>query len=128
MIFVVWQHILYAHGAYFMNRFGSLDIWSTQGMEKSHYRAKGVYFKNTRHGGGLVRSNYLKEMFDWFYRTTFGRKRVMERARESLLAKEARRAAHRKLAQRWRTSQGPVRHALWRASRIRKGKLWARAA
>ena len=39
------QHILYAHAAYFMNEYGSLDMWSTQGMEKSHYRAKGVYFK-----------------------------------------------------------------------------------
>ena len=73
MVYIVWQHILYAHGAYFMNKFGSLDIWSTQGMEKYHYRAKGVYFKNTRHGGGgLVRSSYLREMFDWFYHTTFG--------------------------------------------------------
>ena len=43
-------------------------------MERSHYQAKGSYFKNTRHGGGVKKSNALHEMFDWFYRTLGGRK------------------------------------------------------
>ena len=54
------QHILFAHGAWFMNKYGSLEMWSTQGMEKSHYRARGVFFKHTRHGGGRIPSNYLR--------------------------------------------------------------------
>jgi hypothetical protein len=87
------QHILFAHGAYFMDKYGSLEIWSTQGMEKSHYRARGVYFKNTRHGGGRVRSYYLEEMFNWFFRNTFGRKIRMERANNTMLARVARRRA-----------------------------------
>ena len=62
------QHIVHAHGAYFMNKYGSLNIWSTQRMEKSNYRARGVYFKNTQHGGGAsqggIRTNYLQEMFN----------------------------------------------------------------
>lgn len=74
-----------------MDKYGSLEIWSTQGMEKSHYRARGVYFKNTRHGGGKVRSNYLEEMFNWFFRNTFGRKIRVERAQATLLARAARR-------------------------------------
>lgn len=57
------QHIIYAHGAYFMDKYGSLDMWSSQGMEKSHYKLRGVYFKNARHGGGAfsrgTHTNYL---------------------------------------------------------------------
>ena len=74
-----------------MEKYGSLEIWSTQGMEKSHYRARGVFFKNTRHGGGRVRSNYLEEVFNWFFRNTFGRKLRMERAQATSLARAAQR-------------------------------------
>ena len=84
------QHIIHAHGAYFMNKYGSLDMFSTQGMEKLHYPARGVYFKNTWHRGGQVRSNYLAEMFNWFFRYTFGRVQNMERANASTIAKKAR--------------------------------------
>ena len=61
------QHIWFAHDGWFMNNYGSLEMWSTQGMEKSHYRARGVFFKHTPHGGGKIRSIYLKEMFNWFF-------------------------------------------------------------
>ena len=118
------QHILYAHAAYFMNEYGSLDMWSTQGMEKSHYRAKGVYFKNTRHGGGKTRSNYLIEMFNWFYRYTFGRKLCMEKAQTSKIAKAVRNEAKAKSSLKWRAGTGPARHAAWRSTRTREGKIW----
>ena len=72
VVFMVLQHILYAHAGYFLDKYGSLALWSTQGMERSHYQAKGAYFKNTRHGGGLMKSNALHEMFNWFYRNLGG--------------------------------------------------------
>lgn len=121
---LLWQHILYAHAAYFMNEYGSLDMWSTQGMEKSHYRARGVYFKNTRHGGGKTRSNYLIEMFNWFYRYTFGRKLCMEKAQTSKIAKAVRNEAKAKSSLKWRAGTGPARHAAWRSTRTREGKIW----
>ena len=37
-----------------MNKYGSLYIFSTQGMEKLHYQARGVFFKKTRHGSGRI--------------------------------------------------------------------------
>ena len=37
-------------------------------MEKSHYQARTSFFRSTRHGGGQIRSNVLKELFNWFYR------------------------------------------------------------
>ncbi len=113
------QHILFAHG-------GSLEIFSTQGMEKSHYRARGVYFKNTRHGGGIVRTTYLVEMFNWFYRTTFSRVRSRERAHASNIARQTHLAARASNSQRWRNSTCPVRHATWRHTMIRQGKLWVK--
>ena len=42
-------------------------------MEKSHYQAKAVYFKGTRHGGGKRKSNAFHEMFNWFYRSITGK-------------------------------------------------------
>ena len=81
------QHILFAHGGWFMNKYGSLEMWSTQGMEKSHYRARGVFFKHTGHGSGKICSIYLKEMFNWFFRCTFGRYLSREIAQKSALAK-----------------------------------------
>ena len=45
------QHILLAHGAIFLDKYSSMGIWSSQGMECSHYEEKVVNFKNTRHGG-----------------------------------------------------------------------------
>ena len=60
-------------------------------MEKSHYQARGVFFKNTCHGGGRVCSNYLKEMFNWFFWCTFGRNVSKEITQKSTLAKVLRR-------------------------------------
>ena len=61
------QHILFIHNAYFAVQ-GPLATWSTQGMEKSHYQACTSFFRSTRHGGGQIRSNALKELFNQFYR------------------------------------------------------------
>ena len=122
----VWciKHILYAHGAFYMDHYGSLDIWSTQGMEKSHYQAKGVYFKNTWHGGGATHSNYLQEMFNWFFRHTFGRTRKMEKAKKSELAKKLRMASRIAASEKWKRSQAALRHAAWRSTKVRNGSVW----
>lgn len=56
-------HILYTYDLWFVDKYGSLIVWSAQDMERSHYRAQDTYFKSTHHGGGVARSNALKEMF-----------------------------------------------------------------
>ena len=93
-------------------------------MEKSHYRARGVYFKNTRHEGGKTRSNYLVELFNWFYRYTFGRKLSMEKAQSNKIAKVVRNEGKAKLSLKWRAGTGPARHATWRSTRTWEGKIW----
>ena len=49
-----YMHILYAHKSFSHDEYGSLALWSNQGMEQSHYQTKAAYFKNTRHGGGYI--------------------------------------------------------------------------
>ena len=95
-IALFFQHILYAHGPWFVKQYGPLAIWNTQGMEKSHYRAKAAYFKNSRHGGGTTRSNALHEMFDWFYRCLSGRSYKATKAKKSSLAKAVREVTRRR--------------------------------
>ena len=113
-----------------MNEYGSLDIWSTEGMEKSHYKARGLYFKNTRHGGGAcaegVRTNCLYEMFNWFYRTIFGRVFARERAQQSKIAKEARKDAKKSTHDKWLGTRAPYRHAIWQAQMRRQGRSWVK--
>jgi len=43
---------LYAHGPWFLKEYGSLGVWQCQGMEKSHWRARGNWQKHTNHDGG----------------------------------------------------------------------------
>ena len=78
------QHILYAHGPYFVEEYGSLALWRNQGMERSHYQAKAAYFKNTQHSGGKDQSNALHEMFNWFYQALIGNSERKARGNLSL--------------------------------------------
>ena len=60
------QHILYNHLPWFAKQYEWPRIWSTQGLEKSHYQACGAFFRHTRHGGGRERVDSLREVFEWF--------------------------------------------------------------
>lgn len=44
-----YMHILYLHAPWFAKEYGSLGIWNTQGMEKSHKQARVAYHKSTQH-------------------------------------------------------------------------------
>ena len=71
--FLFLQHILYAHAPWFANEYGSLGIWNTQGMEKSHKQERVAYHKSSQHGGGSTLLNPLVQMFQWFYRRIVSR-------------------------------------------------------
>ena len=65
MKFQMKQHILYNHLPWFAKQYGAPGIWSTQGLEKSHYQARSAFFRHTRHGGGTERTNKIcNEMVD----------------------------------------------------------------
>ncbi|MCO5575390.1 hypothetical protein L7F22_029190 [Adiantum nelumboides] len=115
---------VYAHGAYFMNEYGSFNVKSTQGMENLHYHAKGVYFKNTQYRAGKVPSNYLVRIFDWFLWTIFGRVGVKEHAQNSVLGKEVQRQAHVVRFKHWCSLQASQGHQAWQALRLHQWQVW----
>ena len=49
-----------------------LGQWSAQGMERSHWQARGAYHNHTRHGGGTGGSNALEELFMWHFLMMLG--------------------------------------------------------
>ena len=53
-------------------------------MEKSHYQARGAYFRHTQHGGGTIRANSFKEVFFRFYQRVIleNRKTEMKKAKK----------------------------------------------
>ena len=59
--FPMKQHILYNHLPWFAKKYGAPGIWSTQGLEKSHYQARGAFFRHTRRGGGRERAETVYE-------------------------------------------------------------------
>lgn len=84
-----YMHILYAHGPWLIKEHGSLGVWQCQGMEKSHWVARGNWQKHTNHDGGrqLVgdktkSASYQLMRFD--YRMMFHRRR--KRAEGAVLA------------------------------------------
>lgn len=111
------QHSLYAHGPWFMKKYGSLAIWNTQGMEKSHYKAKA--FKNSRHGGGKGLSNALVHIFQWFYRGVLSRQCDKDVGLSSMLS-----SSNSKRRTAWMSSNASTRHTQWRMSRVRIGNRW----
>lgn len=49
-------------------KYGSLAVWSTQGMEKSHYAAKTAYMKHSQHDGTAQHNSSILQVFQWWYR------------------------------------------------------------
>ena len=73
-------HILKVHGPYFA-KVGSLEIRSTQGLERSHWQACYGFQRATNHGGGQgievpiedgsshhTASNPMIQLLQWWYR------------------------------------------------------------
>jgi len=73
LLLFCWQHILYAHGPWFVKDYGNLGIWNTQEIEKSHKQVRIAYHKSNQHRGGSTLSNPLVQMFQWFYRRIVSR-------------------------------------------------------
>lgn len=126
LCFVLMQHILFNHGPYFAKTYGSLSIWSTQGMEKTHYMARTGYFKHTRHGGGKDRANSLLELHQWTYRRLIHRARQKELLKHSEITRLLQHIHKEKRQRAWEDSTARELHANWRQSRVRSGKRWAR--
>ena len=120
-----WQHILHNHIPWFAKQYGYPAIWSTQGMEKTHYQARGAYFRHTQHGGGTVRANSFKEVYFWFYRKIILRskkEKSLQLKKDAQTLQISRSILQRRL--RWKQSSAEQNLAAWRATKGRQNKVW----
>ena len=93
-------------------------------MEHSHYQAKAVYFKKTRHGGGKVKSNAMHEMFNWFYRVSAGRARRKTRVKNALRCKITK-VINVRRSEAYHASCAKERLQQWVATKRRCGSSWS---
>lgn len=130
-----YMHILLVHGPYYATQ-GSLAIWSTQGMERSHWQARCAYQRSTDHGGGhghkdittneRVVSNPMLQLLQWWYRRIeirFAKKLVQCSPPEPPNAESIARALERRRSG-YNNSEARERHAIWRQQRQRVGRRW----
>jgi hypothetical protein len=63
-----YVHVLVKHCIWFIENYGSLAVWSCQGMEKMHYAAKSAFQRHTQHGGGTGRVSPIVQTYEWWYK------------------------------------------------------------
>jgi hypothetical protein len=56
------------YSSWFVKQYGIHAVWSTQGMEKSHYQAKISFHKHTQHSGTAKHHSAIVQTFEWWYR------------------------------------------------------------
>lgn len=62
------QHVFIKHAPWFVETYGSLSVWSCQGMEYSHHAAKSAYHKHTQHGGSKNKKSPLLQTYEHWFR------------------------------------------------------------
>jgi hypothetical protein len=124
---VQWQHVVVRHAPFFLERYGSLAVWSCQGMENSHHAAKTTYQRHTQHCGGKTKKSALVQTYQHWYRIIAHRFRNQEAEAlnvedlEEALSAEAKIQARRDASI---NSSSAAHSALWRSNCIRKGSKW----
>ena len=120
------QHVMVKHTPYFLRRYGSLAVWSCQGMENSHHAAKSAYQRHTQHFGGKVKKSPLVQTYQHWYRIIahwFRNKDTILTAidLEAKLQGESAILARREASRR---SSAAAHSALWREKCTRVGSKW----
>lgn len=126
---IALQHVFVKHAAWFVSEYGSLSVWSCQGMEYSHYAAKSAYQRHTQHEGGKSKKSPLIQTYQHWYRIIQHRFRETEKQtrldNEALHAEtnidEVRIWIKREAAI---NSSVALHAALWRAKCDRVGSKW----
>jgi hypothetical protein len=103
--------------------YGILVVWSTQGMEQSHYATKTSFVKHSRHNNTSLRHSAIVQSFQWRYRVTqhreIQREKKIIKARNPIIL-----AAQAATEKRWQASNlttANARHAEWRRDCICDG-------
>lgn len=108
-----------------MSTYGSLAVWSTQGMEKSHYTAKTVYHKHTQHSGTVARRSAIIQTYEWWFRVIQHREyEIIKRAEQLQNAPFVDHQLRARRLQSFLNSSAQAKHVAWRESRLRHGRIW----
>lgn len=125
MFVVFLQHAIIRHAPFFVERYGSLAVWSCQGMENSHHAAKSAYHRHTQHRGGKTKKSPLVQTFQHWYRIISHRFRnkevVVDECQFDVLSTEEAVAARRAASL---NSAAAAHTALWRAKCTRVGSKY----
>lgn len=128
VLYLCVQHVLVKHGPWFVENYGSLSVWSCQGMEKSHHAAKAATQGHTQHGGTAARTSVIVQQYEWWYRciqhryTRKEQKRLAESRAIPVDPSAIAAAARRRDA--WWASGAAEALGAWRSSRHRDGNRW----
>lgn len=119
------QHVLVRHANFFVETYGSLAVWSCQGMENSHHAAKTTYQRHTQHSGGKHRKSAIVQTFQNWYRIIAHRFRnkdlnIKQNSFSTLMGEEA--VAARRAANL--NSSSAAHSAIWRAKCTRQGSRY----
>ena len=120
------QHVIVRHAPFFVKKYGSLAVWSCQGMENSHHAAKSAYQRHTQHSGGKSKKSPLVQTFQHWYKIIAHRFRnrntTLNAAElEANLQGEAATLARREASLR---SASAAHTAMWREKCTRVGSKW----
>lgn len=118
------QHVIVKHSAWFVAKYGSLALWSTQGMEKTHYATKTAYVKHTQHFGTNQRHSPIVQQFEWWYRTIQHREFEREKTTLQIECAIVDREQGDVRRQTLLSSTAAEKHRAWRAIRRRDGSRW----
>lgn len=127
--FISWvQHVLVKHGPWFVKEYGSLSVWSCQGMEKSHHAAQAATQGHTQHGGTAARTSVIVQQYEWWYQCIqhrYTRKEQKKLAESRAVPVDLNAiAAAAKRRDAWWASSAAAASEEWRSGRHREGKRW----
>ena len=93
-------------------------------MERSHWQARCAYQRATQHGGGVKKSNPMRQLCQWWYRRIQVRARVKIKQSKSAVSCAIREMQAERRRSIYVSSQGRQNHAEWLRQRQRQGKVW----
>jgi len=119
--------VIIKHAPWFVEEYGSLSVWSCQGMENSHHAAKSAYQRHTQHSGGRNRKSALLQTYEHWYRIIQHRFRSLEfhtDAQESTDDTEDIEASIQARRERYLASSASAHWLEWKATCTRQGSRW----
>lgn len=121
------QHVIVRHAPFFVETYGSLSVWSCQGMENSHHAAKAAYQRHTQHSGGKTKKSALLQTFEHWFRIIqhrFRNKDILHSEDDQATHAEDQNVVLQARRARVFASTASAHWAEWRSRCTRQGSRW----